>query len=277
MRTKNRPLLLTRALNSVAGQTFQNWQLVVVNDGGCSSEVDAAVGTLPATAIEKITVLHHKDSLGMEAASNAGLAKLTTDYVHVHDDDDSLHREFYAQVIEYFETTPHPKVRGVVTGTERIIETIRGDQIHEIKRRTFNDNVRTISLRRLLSQNLFAPIAFVFDRKAGVEVGGFREDLPVLGDWEFNIRFLLKYEIGTLRNCLAYYHDREKDHTSAYASSVTGRAELHAFYDNFLRNEWLRQDIAAGRFGIGFLAVIAPLLYDLRFKIRNPFKRLLGR
>ena len=34
MRTQNRPLTLDRAVRSILGQQFQNWQLVVVSDAG---------------------------------------------------------------------------------------------------------------------------------------------------------------------------------------------------------------------------------------------------
>ena len=40
-RTKNRPLLLERALNSVLGQSFADWHQIVVNDGGDPAPVDA--------------------------------------------------------------------------------------------------------------------------------------------------------------------------------------------------------------------------------------------
>jgi len=34
MRTKNRPILLARALKSVLEQEYQNWHLYLINDGG---------------------------------------------------------------------------------------------------------------------------------------------------------------------------------------------------------------------------------------------------
>lgn len=125
----------------------------------------------------------------------------------------------------------------------------------------------------MLAGNFFAPIAFVFSRVVCEELGRFREDLPVLGDWEFNVRFLQKYEIGVIADVLAYYHDREPGKTDAYASSVTGKARLHEFYDTFLRNEWLREDVASGRMGIGLTANIAPALVDIRKKLKNPLWR----
>ncbi|MCD8481409.1 MAG: hypothetical protein LR015_01255 [Verrucomicrobia bacterium] len=94
----------------------------------------------------------------------------------------------------------------------------------------------------------------------------------MLGDWDFNVRFLQRYEIGVIHDTLAYYHDREQAGNGDYASSVSGKAHLHEFYDNLLRNEWLRNDIASGRTGIGVWSNQAPALWDLTWDIRKEIK-----
>jgi hypothetical protein len=125
----------------------------------------------------------------------------------------------------------------------------------------------------MLAENVFAPIAFLFDRKACLEVGSFREDLPVLGDWDFNIRFLRKYEIGVIGETLAYYHDREADDTSEYASSIQAKAHLHGMYDNLLRNEWLRKDIEDGTVGQGTIANFSMMLWDLAWDVKREVRK----
>lgn len=269
MRTKDRPVLLQRALASVAGQAFEDWELVVVNDGGDPDPVRQLIDQMPTVARAKVRLISHERSRGMEAASNAGLEALSSEYVLIHDDDDSLHPQFLARTVAYLENPPHPTVKGVVTGTDRIFEVIRGNAVQEVRRQPYNDWLRNISLRRMLAENVYAPIAFLFCREACLEAGKFREDLPVLGDWDFNIRFLCQFEIGYISEKLAYYHDREGDSGAAYASSVKAKADLHAFYDNLLRNEWLRKDIASGRAGVGLLANKALMLWDLGWDIRQ--------
>src|SRR5690606_31325740 len=96
-RTKNRPILLRRALQSVVNQTLEDWQLVVVNDGGEKGPVDALFKEFSAAFKGRAQVIHNPQSQGMEAASNIGLDALKTEYAMVHDDDDSLHTEFFAE------------------------------------------------------------------------------------------------------------------------------------------------------------------------------------
>ncbi len=272
-RTKNRPLLLKRAVESVVRQTFEDWSLVIVNDGGDPAPVSDIVASVDAADRARIRQIDNGSSLGMEAASNVGLNALDTRYAMIHDDDDSLHPEFFRKTVAYLDNPPHSSVRAVVTHTERIIERIEGGTVTQVRTYPYNDWLKTISLRRMLAENVFAPIAFVFDRQACHEVGAFREDLPVLGDWDFNVRFLARYEIGVLPEKLAYYHNREDDGTGDYSSSVNAKAHLHEFYDNLLRNEWLRKDIEAGRTGIGAIANTAPMLWDMTWEVKEEIKK----
>lgn len=273
MRTKDRPILLQRALQSVCQQTLGDWSLAIVNDGGDPQPVDQLVAALPESHRQRITVLHHPESRGMEAASNAGLEALQSRYVLIHDDDDSLHPDFFARTSAYLDAPPHPSVKGVITHAFRIIERIEGDAVHHLQTHPYNTWVQTVSLRRMLVENFFAPIGFLFDRKACIEVGAFREDLPVLGDWDFNVRFLEAYEIGLIPECLANYHDRDQSADPEYTSSVSGKAHLHLFFDNLLRNEWLRKDIESGRTGKGLLANQAIMLRDLGWDLRQALRR----
>lgn len=268
-RTKNRPLLLQRAIEGIVKQTLSDWELVIVNDGGESAPVESLVSGVPESVRGRIRCIHNPKSLGMEAASNVGLQALDSKYVMIHDDDDSLHPEFFARTAGYLDAPPHFQVKGVITHTERIIERIVGQTVQFVRSYPYNDWLRSISLRRMLGENVFAPIAFMFDRNACVDVGAFREDLPVLGDWDFNVRFLSHYEIGVIPEKLAFYHDRETAADIHYSSSVSAKAHLHAFYDNFLRNEWLRKDIASGRTGVGVIANESMMLWDLSWDIKQ--------
>ena len=82
-RTKDRPLLLRRAIRSVASQTYKNYVHIIVNDGESLEPQTLTGGTI-------IVPIHSGGR--MEAASNAGLnvAKAQgADFVVIHDDDDS--------------------------------------------------------------------------------------------------------------------------------------------------------------------------------------------
>ena len=89
-RTMNRPILLRRAAQSILNQTFKDYIWVIVNDGE-KEPVSDVVSNFPE---DTVIVIHNPKPVGLEAASNIGLKSSDSEYVVVHDDDDTWHPEF---------------------------------------------------------------------------------------------------------------------------------------------------------------------------------------
>lgn len=263
-RTRQRPVLLARAIDSVLAQTHRDWTHVIVNDGGDPVEVEALVARQAAAYQGRAQVLHHPVPVGMEAASNAGIAASDSTWLAIHDDDDTWRPTFLERALAAIRAHPLPDCRGAVAWAERVIERIEDGRVIELRRESYNDWLREMELWRLLQQNLFPPISFVFARAALEEVGGFDPTLPVLGDWDFNLRFCARFEIAVVPEHLAGYHHRPAGATGAYGNTVVSGVALHQQYRSWLVNRWLRQDLAAGRVGLGVLAGIAGDLDALR-------------
>jgi glycosyltransferase involved in cell wall biosynthesis len=262
-RTKDRSVLLSRALDSVLAQTFTDWMHVIVNDGGERAPVEELVAARRSRYGERVKVVHHETSRGMEAASNAGLKAADGELAVIHDDDDSWSPEFLQACVEWLDAHRESNVAGVITHSVRVDEDIEGDEIVRAQRSPYNATMPAVTLWRMAASNSFPPISFLFRRAILDEVGWFREDLPVLGDWDFHLRVLTRFEIGLIPRELANYHFR-RDATSAYSNTVTGAVDRHHHFDALLRNELLRKDLAAGRFGLGVLVNLAKQLDELQ-------------
>jgi glycosyltransferase involved in cell wall biosynthesis len=256
-RTKDRKLLLGRAIESVLGQRHQDWAHVIINDGGGRDHVEPLVERQRERYAGRVLVLHNEKCLGMEAASNVGLRATSSDYVTIHDDDDTWHPEFLETMVPRLERKQRPTIRGVVSRSLRVVETIEGPELREISRDPFNGALRQLTLYGIAGGNLFPPISFLYERAVHDEIGYFREDFPVLGDWEFNLRFLARWDIDVVRRALANYHHRHKPTEGIYANTISAADDLHALYTSALLNELLRADLEKGRVGIGHLANIA--------------------
>ncbi|MBE9593899.1 MAG: glycosyltransferase family 2 protein, partial [Proteobacteria bacterium] len=115
-RTLNRPILLRRAAQSILNQTFEDYIWVVVNDGGEKEPINDAVSNFPE---DKVIVIHNPTRVGMEAASNIGLKSSESEYVVIHDDDDTWHPEFLKKTVSYLDARgPSDIQQGVVTYNE---------------------------------------------------------------------------------------------------------------------------------------------------------------
>lgn len=256
-RTKNRALLLDRAIRSVLSQTYHDWQHIIVNDGGNPDEIYKVIGPYQKTYQGRLIIINNPISVGMEAASNIGIRATSSEYVTIHDDDDSWEPLFLESCLNFMDDKSKPLLKreygGVITYSQRIIEKIEGEIIHKIRIEPFNTWMSHVSLYRLASSNIFPPISFVFKREVLEKVGYFREDLPVLGDWDFHLRVCLKHDIGLIPELLANYHHRVDLKSGVYANTVFTANDQHRIYENLYRNELLREDFELGKAGLGLI------------------------
>ncbi len=260
-RTKDRPVLLRRCVQSVLSQTFPDWLHVIVNDGGNPHVLRLLVNEQAARYAGRLEVVDHAVSQGMQNASNRGLEAAAGEFVVIHDDDDSWEPDFLRACVEFLDKEgPASEVQGVITQTTRILEEIT-DQggIHEDSREHYLP-IKTVDLFTIGSDNLFAPIAFVYRRAVHERVGNFDERFTVLGDWDFNLRFLVQHDIGVIDRRLANYHWRHRSGGTIYANTVTDGLDEHHRKTTQLRNHYLRQDLRAGHLGLGYLMHTSKLL-----------------
>ncbi|SDG39243.1 glycosyltransferase family 2 protein [Roseospirillum parvum] len=263
-RTKDRPLLLPRAILSVATQTYGDLEHVIVNDGGDPAPVEALIDGQPDPVRRRIRIIHNAESRGMERASNIGIAASDSRHLVIHDDDDSWDPKFLARMVPCLEEATWPSLAGAVCHSarveERVIDGPEGPSVKTDNVAGWNTALKTVGLMDMLAWNQFPPISFLFERRALDQVGPYREDLPVLGDWEFNVRFLSAFDILVVPQVLARYHHRltgPPGQETIYDNTVTVGADRHQFYETLLRNEWLRADLKAGRLGLGMAANVA--------------------
>lgn len=249
-RTKNRPILFKRAAKSVLQQTYQNFTWIVVNDGGEMESVEDIVR--PISDELDVKIIHNSRSLGMEAASNAGIAASDSQYIVIHDDDDSWEPSFLDETVGFLDSKHGQQFGGVVTHSVVIKEKIRGDSCEFKSRQDFNRWMQVVYFVDMAKSNTFPPISFLFRRAVYAEVGGYNEALPVLGDWDFNLRFLLNSDIAVIPKPLAHYHHR-LDNDRNYGNSVIEGDSRHKQFDAVVRNRLLREDLKNNKAGLGYL------------------------
>lgn len=268
-RTKDRPLLLKRAAESVERQTYENYFWVVVNDGGNLREV-LTIARDTVIDPSKIFICSNEHSLGMEAASNVGVNAFDSEYVVIHDDDDSWHPDFLQNTVRFLNNN-HKVYDGVITKSLYVSEEVVDNTVVEHGRTPYNDWVQNVEIAEMLTTNFFPPIAFVFRRSIWERISGFDEELPVLGDWDFNIRFLLESDIGVVPKALAYYHHRDQNQTATtYLNSVLGGVDRHAAYSSIVRNKYIRKSVGNSDYaGLAALMGSGLLQRDTRHRIAS--------
>jgi len=261
MRTRDRPILLSRAFASVLGQSFRDWHLVVVNDGGDAATAERLCAAHAADFAGRVTLIHHTERQGMEAASNRALEAAQGEFIVVHDDDDTWHSDFLERTVGFLSRPENAGYIAVVTNGCVVWERLDGERVVEEERQPFAPLGRNIELSRMLAGNSFPPISLLLRRAAALRVGAFNADMPVLGDWEFNLRAMALGDFGFIDETLAYYHKRRDPTDAVYGNSIIAATEEHQRYDVLLRNSIIR---VALRSEPSLIGVLQPVLHALR-------------
>ena len=213
--THNRPDRLGTALKSVLSQDYQDFQIIVVNDG-----------TLPVESViaehnrdGRITLINHDRNRGLAASRNTGLRQATGKYICYLDDDDRFLPNHLRTLVGHLETSD---CRVAYTDAWRIHERVSGGTITEIGRdRPYSEDFNP---HQLLIGNYIPVLCVMHARTCLDEVGTFDESLFVHEDWDLWIRMATRYTFGHIPQTTAEFTWRDD------GSSMTSQSR-----DPFLR------------------------------------------
>lgn len=229
-RTQNRPLLLRRALYCLLNQNKIPDEWIVVLDGGDIENAIPLVKLAKEAGIPT-TLIANETARGMEAASNQGLEVIQSEYFVIHDDDDSLEPSYLKKMLNF--AIENPEFAAVVSFHNLIIEEIKDNRIK--RKSSTPGKLPKSGFEDLLISNQWPPISMIVKKSIAFKLGGFDQTLPVLGDWDFNLKLAKEFQLGILEDYLANYHHRE-DLSGPNSNTVIAQKELHAeFRGNVLK------------------------------------------
>jgi glycosyltransferase involved in cell wall biosynthesis len=96
--TYNRARLLSRAISSVLRQTYDNWELIIIDDG--SSDATRSIVQHWMKNEKRIRYFYQKNK-GLAKARNEGMRKATGDILTFLDSDDEYHQEHLRRRVQY--------------------------------------------------------------------------------------------------------------------------------------------------------------------------------
>lgn len=249
MRTKDRGLLLRRGIDDVLAQTYPDWHLVIVNDGGDPAPVDRAVAERADALMGRVTVVHNSVCLGMETAANIGLDAYESEFVCLHDDDDTWQSSFLMRMVDHLDGPGKDQI-GVLGRVEIWLERQDGEEFEVLDRIPYWLQLHELTLLDLIKINRTVPIAFCYRRTLHDSVGRYDDELPVVGDWTFLMRVLSKHRLGFLEpQALAHWRQRPGA-VGAAGNSVIAKSAEHDHYDVLVRERALKEWVDRNGLGL---------------------------
>ncbi len=157
---------LPEAIQSVLDQTYQDFEIIVVDDGS-TDELTKKV--LAEINYPKVRVIHQENK-GLPVARNVGIREAKGEFIVPLDADDKLDPTYLEKCLWMFEH--NPGIGFVYTVTQTF-----GDYEYFFGFKEYN-------FRELLSEN-FIPATACFRKSDWSRIGGYEERLSSYEDWEF--------------------------------------------------------------------------------------------
>lgn len=232
---------LTEAVNSMLDQTRPTDNIVLVEDGPLTPELDSAIDDLISRSGNIIDIVKLPVNQGLGIALNEGLARCRHDLVARMDSDDISVRTRCEKQIAFIEKHPDIDIvsssimefRTASTEEELCASPLPGYSIGSVTGRRdvpiSDDQIRIFSKKR----TPFNHPAVIFRRSAVINAGGYSEEYHLFEDYHLWVRMLKAGSKGAnLDEALVYM--RTADDTYARRGGKKYARDLLNFH------KWLR-------------------------------------
>ncbi len=193
--TYNRARFISKAIDSVLKQTYENFELIIVDD---ASSDNTEKKLREYTNNPKIIIHKNKNVLGISKSRNLGVSLSHGEYIAMLDSDDEWTdpMKLEKQILILNEDSEI----GLV-GSSMIMVKDNGEKIKEEFTATTDAEIRKL----MLFDNQIFQSSVMFRKKAFEEAGGYDEKLEVAEDYDLWLRIGKKYKFANLKESTINY------------------------------------------------------------------------
>jgi len=281
--TYNRAHLVRRAIRSVLNQTYQDFEVIVVDD--CSTDNTAEV--LKEFKDNRIKYIRHKVNRGVAAARNTGIKVAEGSYVALLDSDDRWLPSKLEKQMKVFEKAPQ-EVGVVYTGLWRISSNRKLYIPSPKVPCKYEGDV----YKNLLRVNFVGNSSVVIKKECFKKVGLYDEHLPSVEDRELLLRISRYYHFRCVDEPLVILYESPDSISLNYNLRIkvyklffkkyfyeikNDRKALANLYFKIGLNFCLKGDIKKGRYCFLKATITYPFTKDLLEFIISFFSKMFMR
>ena len=238
--THNRVEGLCEAIQSIQNQSFQDFEIIVVNDAG--DDVTAVINSFDD---KRIRYFVHKKNKGLAAARNTGLKKSRGKYIAYLDDDDIYYFNHLETLVNQLEYSGYRVAYSVANRAHQQ----KQNDYYVITHRDI-PYAYDFSYDRMLISNYIPVLCIMHERRCLKSSGLFDESLNSHEDWDLWIRMGREYPFLHLSKVTCEFRWRE-DGTSMTSERLSNYLEtmvtIHGKYSDWVagRNDIKNAQYAA--------------------------------
>lgn len=245
MPTFNRSNLLAEAIDSVLGQTFKDFELIICDNA--SSDTTQLV--VESFSDDRIVYVRNDKNIGVIKNWNKALDRSRGKYVTIFHDDDLMLPENLSVKVSLLDRYAHVGMVHsnfeMIDGDGKVIQQHRSmgeggfredDEIEEGPQ----------ALQRLLTYNAVHVCSAVFRRECYEQLGGFTERIRLFPDWEYWMRIASRYAVAFVSKPLIKWRSHSASITEAtlQRSSVDTAVAVASLQDDLACMKWLFEQYA---------------------------------
>lgn len=194
--TYNRAHLVNRAIQSVLNQTYQDFEVIVVDD--CSTDNTAEV--VNSIGDERVRYVPHQVNKGASASRNTGIGAAKGELVGFLDSDDEWLPEKLQKQVDKFDSAS-PNV-GLIYGGYIVID----DETKKTIQRVYPEKRGYVFEDVLKMSGPTNPLTPLVKRECFEKVGLFDEEMRFGEDWDMWVRIAEHYEFDFVSDTVGRYY-----------------------------------------------------------------------
>lgn len=197
----NKEKYIARGINSILAQTFNDWELIIIDDGS----TDGSLNQCKKFRDSRIQVFHTLNR-GVSEARNLGISKATGEYITFIDSDD-----FVAE--NYLEKIYKPDEEMVIGGVEKV--DINGKVIERIRPyldgNVYIEDMAKTFYKEQLATGIYGFVSSKLIKKSVIEKNKIRFDskINLAEDYDFFLKIYGCIEQVWFTDCTGYYYEQE--------------------------------------------------------------------
>jgi len=264
--TYNRAHLIGKAIESVLNQTYQDFEIIVVDD--CS--IDNTKDIARSFQDDRIIYVRHDRNRGGSGTRNTGIEKSRSDLIAFLDNDNMWFKNKLERQVEVLDSLPSDF--GAIYCGAFLKKGDKETYFPPDEFRPVEGNI----LGDLLERSFIDTSGMLIKREVFQVSGYFLEDLPRYQDWELCIRIAKHFKIKYLKEPLYYLSITDKSISTDIRAGITAYKKIYEMHKEDLKtfgqkhkfeytigqSECLSGDFSAGK--IFLLKSIKTKVFQLR-------------